>query len=79
MYLRLRLEKPRISGKLSFRSDARRSITLAPQPCSLCRCIYAGQCIFGDQTVLLLAQQQANGRFIIGCLELRIDGGQIEV
>lgn len=37
MYLRLRGEKPFISGKAVRRSFANRSITLAPQPCSACR------------------------------------------
>ncbi len=37
MYLRLRGEKPFMSGKAVRKSSASRSITLAPQPSRLCR------------------------------------------
>ena len=37
MYLRLRGEKPFMSGKASRRSEASRSITFAPQPARSCR------------------------------------------
>ncbi|MDB5731458.1 MAG: hypothetical protein JWQ03_1353 [Variovorax sp.] len=35
--------------------------------------------VFGHQAVLLLAQQQSDGRLVVGRLHLSIDGRQVEV
>jgi hypothetical protein len=37
MYFKLLLDQPRMSRNESWRSRAKRSITLAPQPCVCCR------------------------------------------
>ena len=40
---------------------------------------YAGQGVLGDQLVLGLAQEQPDGRVVVGGLELRVHGGQVEI
>ncbi|HEY1215513.1 MAG TPA: hypothetical protein VGE93_17925, partial [Bryobacteraceae bacterium] len=40
---------------------------------------HATQRLFRHEPVLFLAQQQADGRLVLGRLDLRIDRGQVEV
>ena len=39
----------------------------------------AGERVFGDEGVAGLAEEQADGGIVIGCLDLGVHGGEVEV
>ena len=39
----------------------------------------AGERVFGDEGVAGLAEEQADGGVVIGCLDLGVHGGEVEV
>ena len=39
----------------------------------------AGERVFGDEVVAGLAEEQADGGVVIGCLDLGVHGGEVEV